>query len=135
MEPYALNDGEGRSYLWYNFLFTMKAGPRETGGAFALMDFATRKGEEPPEHVHEGEDELFYILEGDLTFSCGDNSFDVGPRGFIFLPRDIPHSFTIRSHGLARMLVITHPDQFGQTIETTGQVLPAAEVGRRISAS
>jgi hypothetical protein len=48
MQPYALQDGEGRSYLWYNFLFTMKAGPRETGGAFALMDFATRKGEEPP---------------------------------------------------------------------------------------
>jgi mannose-6-phosphate isomerase-like protein (cupin superfamily) len=85
MEPYTLNDGEGRSYLWYNFLFTMKAGPSETG-AFAVMDFATRKGEEPPEHVHEGEDELFYILDGNLTFTCGDRSFDVGPRGFVFVP-------------------------------------------------
>jgi quercetin dioxygenase-like cupin family protein len=127
MEPYALNDGEGRSYLWHNFLFTMKAGVRETGGAFAFMDFATRRGEEPPEHVRGGEDELFYILDGDLTFSCGDKSFNVGPRGFCFLPRDIPHSFTIHSdsEGLARMLVITYPDRFGQTIEATGQVLPA----------
>jgi quercetin dioxygenase-like cupin family protein len=133
MEPYALNDGEGRSYLWYNFLFTMKAGPPETGGAFALMDFMTRKGEEPPEHVHEGEDELFYVLDGNLTFTCGDRSFDVGPRGFIFLPRDIPHSFSIHSDGLARMLVMTHPDQFARTIETTGQVVRSAEVLRRLA--
>jgi quercetin dioxygenase-like cupin family protein len=132
MEPYTLNDGEGSSYLWYNFLFTMKAGPSETG-AFAVMDFATRKGEEPPEHVHEGEDELFYILDGNLTFTCGDKSLDVGPRGFVFLPRDIPHSFAIHSDGLARMLVITHPDQFGQTIETTGQVAPSQEVLRRLA--
>jgi quercetin dioxygenase-like cupin family protein len=134
MQAYALNDGEGRSYLWYNYLFTMKAGALETG-AFALMDFATRRGEEPPEHVHEGEDELFYILDGELTFKCGDRTFDLGPRGFIFLPRDVPHSFAIRSDGLARVLVMTHPDRFGQTIETTGQALSAEEVANRIRAS
>jgi quercetin dioxygenase-like cupin family protein len=134
LEPYALNDGEGRSYLWYNYLFTMKAGALETG-AFALMDFTTRRGEEPPGHVHEGEDELFYILDGNLTFNCDDKSFDVGPRSFIFLPRDIPHSFTVHSDGLARMLVMTHPDQFGRGIEANGQALSGEEVARHISAS
>jgi hypothetical protein len=37
MEPYALNDGEGRSYLWYNFLFTMKAGHGEALAAICIM--------------------------------------------------------------------------------------------------
>jgi quercetin dioxygenase-like cupin family protein len=134
LEPYALNDGEGPSYLWYNYLFTMKAGALETG-AFALMDFATRRGEEPPVHVHEGEDELLYILDGNLTVNCDDKSFDVGPRSFISLPRDIPHSFTVHSDGVARMLVLTHPDQLGQAIETTGQVLSTEEWHLDISAS
>ena len=50
MNPYALAEGEGRSYEWHDVVFTIKAAAPETGGAFALWEVTTRPGEEP--HVH-----------------------------------------------------------------------------------
>jgi mannose-6-phosphate isomerase-like protein (cupin superfamily) len=32
-----------------------------------------------PLHVHEHEDEMFQILEGEHVFQCGDDEFEVGP--------------------------------------------------------
>ena len=81
MKPRALRTGEGRSYSWNDYLFTVKAGAVETERGVSFMEFFTRKGDEPGVHVHEGEDEIFYVLEGDLTVTCGDESFDLAPEG------------------------------------------------------
>jgi quercetin dioxygenase-like cupin family protein len=62
----------------------------------AFMEYVTRKGEESPDHTHNTEDEVFYILEGALTFQCGGETFDVEKGGFMFLPHGIEHSYTIR---------------------------------------
>ena len=35
---------------------------------------------------------MFYVLEGEHDFECGDKSFRLGPGGFVFLPRGIPHA-------------------------------------------
>jgi quercetin dioxygenase-like cupin family protein len=42
----------------------------ETGGRFALMEFHSRPGNEPPPHIHEWEHELYYLLEGRMEFYC-----------------------------------------------------------------
>jgi quercetin dioxygenase-like cupin family protein len=87
------------------------------------MEFSTEKGREPPVHTHDGEDEIFYVLQGEMTFTCGDERFDAGPRDFVFLPRDAPHGYAIRSDGLVQVLVITVStagDGFGARIEATG---------------
>jgi quercetin dioxygenase-like cupin family protein len=115
MRPYALNRGEGRTYR-YDINFTIKAGELEPGRGATFVEYTTAKGEEPPDHTHPTEDEIFYVLEGDLTFRCGGDSFDVGPEGFVYLPRAIEHGYTIRSVGRARLIVITFP-----TREPAGQ--------------
>ena len=84
MKPRALRTGEGRSYSWNEYLFTVKAGAAETGSGVSFMEFFTRKGDEPGVHVHEDEDEIFYVLEGDLTVTCGDESFDLAPGASSF---------------------------------------------------
>ena len=136
MEPRALRTGEGRSYSWNDYLFTVKAGAAETERGVSFMEFFTRKGDEPGVHVHEGEDEIFYVLAGDLTVTCGDESFDLAPGGFMFLPRNLPHGFTIRSDGLVHMLVVAVSTQsvenFGERIEREGSPLKAEQALRRI---
>lgn len=85
MEPYALAPGDGPTYN-EGIDFTVKAGElRSTNGA-AAIEYVTRQGEEPPDHSHPTEDEMFYVLEGELTFRCGDRSFDVGAGGFVSSP-------------------------------------------------
>lgn len=108
MNPYALKSGEGRTYR-FGIDFTVKAGERHPGRGAAMMEYTTRKGEEPPDHTHPTEDEIFYVLSGELTFRCGGQSFDVGDGGFIYLPQGIEHGYTIQSEGPARLLTVTFP--------------------------
>jgi quercetin dioxygenase-like cupin family protein len=106
--PYALKAGEGWTYN-YGIDFTVKAGERGRGQRVALVEYATRPGEEPPDHTHATEDELFYVLEGALTFRCGGETFEVAEGGFVFLPRGLQHGYTVRDAG--RVLVVTAPAQ------------------------
>ena len=41
----------------------------QSGGAFALGEMWVRPGTEPPLHIHAREDETYYVLEGEVTFS------------------------------------------------------------------
>ncbi len=116
MRPYVLQAGEGRLYDWSGILFAIKAGTRDTNGALAVIEYQTKRGEEPETHTHPDEDEIFYVLSGSMTFRCGRRSFDVEKHGFVFLPRGIPHGYTIRSRS-ARLLVITSPSGFADHIE------------------
>jgi quercetin dioxygenase-like cupin family protein len=108
MRPYALQAGEGQTYR-YGIDFTVKAGERQPGRGAAFTEYVTRKGEEPPDHTHPTEDEVFYVLSGDVTFHCGGESFDVGAGGFMYLPKGIEHGYTIRSEEPVRLLVVTFP--------------------------
>ena len=91
----------------------MKKGEVQAGSGAAFLEYVTRKGEEPPSHTHETEDEMFYVLEGVITFQCGEATFDLEKGGFIFLPRGIKHSYTIRSEDPVRLIVVTAPVREG----------------------
>jgi mannose-6-phosphate isomerase-like protein (cupin superfamily) len=65
-----------------------------------------------PLHVHEREDELFHILEGEHVFECGSDRFEVGPGDFLALPRGVPHAHRRVVPGAGRFLVVTAPGGF-----------------------
>jgi quercetin dioxygenase-like cupin family protein len=122
MKPYALAAGEGRAYEWHDVAFIMKAAGPETEGALALWELTTRPGEEPNVHTHDDVHEIFYVLSGAMTVRCGAETFRLTEGGFIFLPRDIPHGYTIDSEEV-RMLGLSLPSSFGDNIEATGTPL------------
>ena len=106
MRPYALREGEGWTYR-FGIDFTVKLGEAKGGSRAAIMEYVTKKGEEPGPHTHGNEDEIFYVLEGALTFHCGGEGFDLVKGGFIFLPHDLEHSYTIHGQEPARLLIVT----------------------------
>jgi mannose-6-phosphate isomerase-like protein (cupin superfamily) len=106
--PFALARDEGDAYP-AGVTFLVKADEHGTTNGAAVMEYVTRAGEEPQPHVHATEDEMFYVQGGDVTFRCGDETFDVGDGGFVFLPQGIEHEYVIRSDGPVRLLVITSP--------------------------
>jgi quercetin dioxygenase-like cupin family protein len=108
VRPYTLKAGEGWTYR-YGIDFTVKAGELHPGGGAAFIEYTTRKGEEPPDHSHPTEDEILYVLNGELTFRCGGKSFDVGDGGFIYLPQGIEHGYTVRTEEPVRLIVVTIP--------------------------
>jgi quercetin dioxygenase-like cupin family protein len=95
--------------VWYNgSLITFLATGEETHGKFALIEAVSRKGNDPPPHTHRREEEIFYVLEGEVAFSIGDRTIKGTPGTMIYLPRDVRHSFTIESEH-ARMLILVTP--------------------------
>ena len=95
--------------VWYNgSLMTFLATSEDTHGQFALIEAVARKGNVPPPHIHHREDEIFYVLEGEVVVSVGDRTIKGTPGTMVFLPRDVAHSFTIESEQ-SRMLILLTP--------------------------
>lgn len=109
-----------RSIWFLNGLMTVHADARETNGGFALIEMSGEPGVEPPLHVHQNEDELFYVLEGRLKVTRGSEElvWEAGDSGF--LPRGVPHTFKIRS-GYARWLVYITPAGFEEYFRRIGR--------------
>jgi len=120
---YALPADDGTAVWFLDTRMTVKAGGAETNGAFMFLEWAAPPGFGPPLHRHDREDEAFYLIEGAIKVSCGDRQWEVGPGGFVFLPRGIPHSFVV-SAGPVRGLQVTAPAGFERFIGELGIPAP-----------
>jgi quercetin dioxygenase-like cupin family protein len=95
--------------VWYNgSLMTFLATGEDTHGQFALIEAVARRGNVPPPHIHHREDEIFYVLDGEVVVSVGDRTIKGTAGTMFFLPRDVRHSFTIESEQ-SRMLILLTP--------------------------
>jgi mannose-6-phosphate isomerase-like protein (cupin superfamily) len=87
----------------------VKAAGHETGGRFGLIE--SHQVGDVPLHVHERDDEAFYILEGEYEIRCGDSTFQAGPGTFVYLPHGVPHAQKLRSE-TAKKLILIAPGGF-----------------------
>jgi mannose-6-phosphate isomerase-like protein (cupin superfamily) len=101
--------GEGRAIWFLHNRMSVKATADTTRGAFGLIESLIAPGFSPPLHVHHREDESFYILEGEVTMQCGEQRFRATAGAFVFLPRDVPHTFVVEGDRPARMLTLLTP--------------------------
>jgi uncharacterized cupin superfamily protein len=69
----------------------------------------TAPGGGPPPHIHQFEDECFYVLEGALTFQAGGQTVYAKPGDFIHVPRGTVHSVKNEGKEPARTIIITSP--------------------------
>ena len=86
---------------------------KDNEGRFALIEYDSQPGHEPPPHFHEEEDETFYILEGSFDAYFGDQVASVGPGECVYLPRKVPHAWIITSPRL-RALIFVQPPRLDQ---------------------
>jgi mannose-6-phosphate isomerase-like protein (cupin superfamily) len=80
-----------------------------TGDAYAFFDELTDPGSGPPLHVHEREDEAYFILEGQFEFRVGEQTITAGPGDFMLAPRGVPHTFRNVGSSPARKLALAWP--------------------------
>jgi quercetin dioxygenase-like cupin family protein len=108
-KAFFLKPGEGPAIWFLRNRMTVKATAATTGGTFGLVETTIAPGFSPPLHVHHREDEAFYVLEGELTMQCGERTFQATAGAFVWLPRDVPHSFVVEGDRPARMLTLLTP--------------------------
>jgi quercetin dioxygenase-like cupin family protein len=84
----------------------------ESEGRVAVMDnHVSARWSGPPLH-HHGFDELFYVLDGELTFQLGDDVVTRRAGELAFAPRGVPHTFANRGDAEARTLIVCTPAGF-----------------------
>jgi mannose-6-phosphate isomerase-like protein (cupin superfamily) len=81
---------------------------------FSIIEIAV--GRELEQHVHHGEDDAFYILEGEMTFTFGDEQALAGPGTFVLVPPEVQHGFRNDGDSPVRMLNIHAPAGFDRRI-------------------
>ena len=104
---YELEAGGGERLRFGDAEVVVKASADSTGGAFTI--FEENRPVDTGLHVHENEDELFYVLEGEHVFHVGDREFHAGPGGLVFAPRGVPHAQRRVVPRTGRVLVLTSP--------------------------
>lgn len=93
---------------WYKGILTSQmAGAADNNGAFDLLICRTRPGTEPPPHVHSREDELFYLLSGEMKVFVDSKVLQLKAGECVFLPRQKPHAFLVTSEELHVMVLMT----------------------------
>ncbi len=87
----------------------IKLRAEDTNGQFTLIEQNNEPGAAIPSHVHENEDEVFQVLEGQVEMSIGDETTTLSTGDLIFCPRGIPHSFKVIGEENARAMVSIFP--------------------------
>ncbi|HEU5420446.1 MAG TPA: cupin domain-containing protein [Streptosporangiaceae bacterium] len=124
MSGFALGPEEGPVYDFHGSSVVIKASGQDTLGQLAVMEAAYPAGLAVHPHVHGGEDEMFYLLAGELTGFCEDTRWTAAAGSFVFVPRDRVHGFTVTSAEPARALVITGPPQLDRQVAARGEINP-----------
>lgn len=110
---------EGEHFHFLNNLFTTKVDGDRSNGVLTAMEFLAPKGFSPPLHVHDREDELFYVVEGKVRFVAGEADMVVPAGGVAWLPKNLAHQFQVLTD-TARVFQVTTPAQFEEFVAKLG---------------
>ena len=128
--PVLLAPGQGEARWLGGHLIDWKLHGRDSAGQLAAVETVIPRGQEPPLHVHEHDDELFYVLEGEATFICGDERSTGGPGSTAYLPRGVPHTLRAESETVRALVVMTPcgplPYFDALSVPATSRTLPDA---------
>ena len=113
MEPRAVvvPPGQGHRIGNVEFLARTADTPRFT---FGIIEIAP--GRVLESHVHDGEDDAFYIIEGEMTFVVEDTEIPAPPGTFVLVPPGIEHGFRNDGATPVRMFNIHAPAGFDRRI-------------------
>jgi mannose-6-phosphate isomerase-like protein (cupin superfamily) len=84
--------------------FSWRSMPPDTGGRGSYG------------HHHPGQEEIYFVLEGTVTFKVGDEVFEVGPKTAVRLTGDEPYSIHNDTDGDAELLLISTKRDDAETV-------------------
>jgi len=124
-KPTLRSPTQGRTVAVVGDVYRFLATGEDTGGKYALFEAVVGPGGGPPPHVHSREEEGFYVLEGEITFTINGERV-VGKAGtFANMPVGTPHSFKNEGTQTARVLISVAPAGLERMFAEVG--VPLAE--------
>ncbi len=108
-QPNLRTTSEGRTIAVVGDVYRILSTGEDTNGKYALWEAIVPPGGGPPPHVHSREEEVFYVLEGEITFMIGEERGVATTGMFANMPVGTPHAFKNESDRPAKMLISVAP--------------------------
>jgi mannose-6-phosphate isomerase-like protein (cupin superfamily) len=107
-----LQPGQGRSYPMGGIAAVFKADGKETAGQYSISEWWLEPHTQGPgAHAHE-EDDVFYVVEGTMSFLVDGKWIDASKGSFVLVPGGATHDFENRSGARAGVLNFSAPGNF-----------------------
>ncbi|HEV2902966.1 MAG TPA: cupin domain-containing protein [Gaiellaceae bacterium] len=112
-EAIFLPAGKGRTYVAGPMHAVFKADGAETDDRYCVSEWWLEAGRPGPgPHAHAANEELFYVLEGTMSFLVGAEWVDAACGSFLRIPAGTTHDFANRGTVRAGVLNVFIPGGF-----------------------
>lgn len=88
---------------------TTKVRGAQTGDAYTVLELVLPPGAGAPLHVHQREDEIFYVIEGAVEIRHGGQTYVAETGAVVVLPKGQPHAFRNPGDSPNRILITAVP--------------------------
>jgi quercetin dioxygenase-like cupin family protein len=128
--PVVVRPDEGTSVRWGPAgVIRIVAGADSTNGSFRLVQATEEAGRASPLHVHHGEAEALYVLDGAIQVTCGDDTVTAQAGDFVHA-RGVPHEHSVLGERPARVLLLFSRPGFESFFAEGGAPLDQPPAGR-----
>jgi mannose-6-phosphate isomerase-like protein (cupin superfamily) len=122
---YLLPSRDGTQIPAIGLGITMKTNGKSTQDAYSLFEYAVPpETNGPPAHIHTREDESFICLAGKLDVSLGGQEFTLGHGDYLFLPRNVVHTFRNPYAEESRVVSVVSPAGLEAYYQALGDLPP-----------
>ena len=111
-KPIIVQPGTGKVLHAFGAASSVVLAGEQTGGTITIISSITPPGGGPPFHIHHNEDEIFLVIEGQISYFVEGRWTEVGVGGAVYLPKDTAHTFRNVGSIPSRHWIITTPSGF-----------------------
>jgi quercetin dioxygenase-like cupin family protein len=86
-----------------------KVSAKDTGGAMSTFESTVKQKGGPPAHVHEDQEEWFFVLEGEFDIQVGDDRFKLRVGDSVLAPRKVAHVWACVGDKPGKLLIVFQP--------------------------
>jgi quercetin dioxygenase-like cupin family protein len=123
MHQHIVPPGHGPAYDWSQDLMAIKAPLDLSDGRVTVAEDTLKPGFHLPPHRHRSMAEIFYILEGEVTFTFVDEVATATPGTTVTVPAGVSHDVACPLGG--RLLTIFTPGGFERYLAELAALSPA----------
>ena len=101
-----------------------KVSSASTNGAYTVLELSLPAGAGAPLHIHQREDEVFYIMEGTCEIQINGESHLAETGAVVVLPKGTAHGFRNTGQTPNRILITATPGGLDTYFQELAQIQP-----------
>lgn len=115
-----VEDIDTEAFWFLGTLSRIRLGMDSTLGVFDMVEILHPEGYASPLHVHQDDNEVFFVLEGTLRGVCNDEEVTADTGSTIWLPKGSVHGYAAAGSTPLRILAMTVPGNFSGFVRDAG---------------